>query len=163
MRCKNRKYHWPIELKGCPIRNKHLNFVIRAIAGFPSGLLSPLKYSIKDNHLRYTLSTCLQFEYKKKCNFLNGLIRDWTQKYSLGAETSTMSVFNLRYAMALQGGWVVGEAILWHKGQAIDLAPWRNAPAKGLLAQCKSTWELTGTEMTQLSKPFIVALLIPSI
>lgn len=43
----------------------HLNFLNTAVMCFESGLESSLKYSIKDNHLRYSLPTCLQFEYWK--------------------------------------------------------------------------------------------------
>lgn len=53
---------------------------------------------------------------------------------------------NLRYVKALQGGLVVvGDAILWHKGQAIGLIPHGSCQSVlekslYLLTQCKSAW-----------------------
>lgn len=128
MRCKNREHHWPIEEHslGETQRDKCLNFVIGAVGGFSSGLLPPLKYTIKDNHLKsYTLSTCLQFkgERKRKCNFLNGFIWDWALKYCLVPETATMSVINsppLRNGSAGWPGGGCGHLVTRRSGNRFD-------------------------------------------
>lgn len=124
MRYKNRKYHWPIELKERLIetwrKRKHFE-----LSQYSSSIFITIpEYSIKDNHLRYTLSTCLPFEYKKNAISLMVSYEIALKHIAPGLRQLWWVLqINLRYVKALHGGLLLGEAILWHKGQSIGLIP----------------------------------------